>query len=68
MLTTDESSPYHPIHFFKIHINIILKTTEMSSMWSLVFHFPIKILQAFVFSPIRTTCPAHHLTLPELIN
>ena len=57
--------PFHipTSHFLKIHLNIILKFTPGSPMWSLTFWFPHP---KFVYAsplPIQTTGPANHILL-----
>jgi hypothetical protein len=62
-----QSNPYHPIISL---LRSILKlfTYQRLGLPSglLPSGFPIKILYAFLFSPIRATCPAHR-TLLDLI-
>ena len=51
----DQSNPYPPFHFLKIHLNIILPSTPRSSKWPHSLRFPLYTL---LLSPIRATCPA----------
>ena len=48
-------------HFLKTHLNIILSSTPGSPKWSLSFTFPHK--KPVYASPIRATCPTHHILL-----
>jgi len=64
---TDQSSPWSPSHFLKIHLNIILLSTRGSSKWFLFLRFPTKALYTLLLSLIHATCPAH-LILLELIT
>jgi hypothetical protein len=55
----DESNPYHPILsllrstlIFSIHLRLGLNSGLLPS------GFPTNILSAFLYSPIRATCPA----------
>jgi len=36
----DQSSPFSPSHFLKVHLNIILPHTPRSAKWSLSLRFP----------------------------
>jgi len=47
----DQSSPYSPSHFLKLHLNIITLSIPGSSKWSLSLRFPHQ-------NPVRTS-PLH---------
>jgi len=58
----------HPIHTFppyfrKVHSNIVIHICLGLSNGLFPWSFPIKILYAFLFSPIRATCHAHLILL-----
>jgi hypothetical protein len=63
-----QSNPHHSI-LSKIHFNIVHPPTSWYFQWFLTFCLFTNILYAFLFSPIRATCPAHliHLDLIILI-
>jgi hypothetical protein len=61
-----EPDQSNPSYLSKIHFNIVYPSTSWSSQWSLPSGFPTNILYAFLFSPIRATCPVY-LTLLHLI-
>ena len=50
-------------HFLKIHLNIILPSTQGSSKWSLSLRNPHQNLYTPLLSPIRVTCHAHFMLL-----
>jgi hypothetical protein len=45
--------------FLEIHLTVTLLPTSRSSYWSFSSGFSTKILYAFSFGPMHTTCPAH---------
>jgi len=59
-----QMNPVHtfPCYFPKIHSNKF-PSTSRSSEWSLPSDFPIKILYAFLLSPISATGPANLIFL-----
>ena len=50
-------------HLLEIHPNIIHPSTPRSPQWSLSFRFPHQDPIRPLSSPIRATCPAHHIPL-----
>ena len=62
-----QSSPCHPSHFLKIHLNILLPSMSWSYKWLFPSGFPTKTLYVHLLSPIHDTCPAH-LILLDLIT
>jgi hypothetical protein len=63
----DPSSPYHSSLSLRslLIISIHLRLGLLSGLFS--FGFPTNILYAFLFSPIRATCSAHHILLDLII-
>ena len=61
-----QSNPRPPTYFFKMHFNIILPCTVVSSKWPLSLTFPHQTPVCLLPS-IRATCPAQ-LILLDLIN
>jgi hypothetical protein len=56
-----------PFYVSEIHFNIVHPPTSLSSQWTLSFWLSHQYLYAFLFSPIRTTCPANHILLYSII-
>ena len=52
------SSPHHPSHFLKIHLNIILPSTSGSPQWSLSLRFPHQ-------NPVHTSLLPHTRLMPR---
>jgi hypothetical protein len=48
-----------PSYFLKIHFNIILPSTPVSSEWSLYLRLSNRNFLPIYFLPIRAICPAH---------
>ena len=59
----DQSSPYPPSHFLKIHHNIFLPSTPGSSKWSLSLRFPHQHSVYTSPLPHSATCPSHLILL-----
>ena len=53
------SSPYPTSHFLKIHLNIILSFTPVSSRWTISLSLIHQNLVRASPLPLRATCPAH---------
>lgn len=62
----DGFSPYLALCRLKIHFNIILPSTPISSEWSDLFLLSNRNLYEFLISSMQATCTAH-LTLLHLI-
>jgi hypothetical protein len=58
----DQSNPHH-FFLYKIRFNIVHPPTSCIQSGLLPSGFPTNILYAFLFSPIRPTCPAYLVLL-----
>jgi len=55
-----------PRYLSKIYSNIIVPSTPRSCKWSPPFIFPTTILNIFLISPMRTTCPLSQVHLTSI--
>jgi hypothetical protein len=63
ILSHIDSTHTIPSYFSKIHFNIVHPPTSCSSSDLFPYGFSTNILYAFLFSPLRATCPAYLILL-----